>query len=730
MRIAMLAASACALLATMAPPAAAQQCYEPGAYMPLIGNPGQPAGTCLEVEVLQGWVFALRTEPAPRALAIWNINDPAAPVQEAVIPLPEGAHHLRARDQRLYFASPDGYDAYLNIWDVADPRVPVPLGTLFVDSQVLDLEVAGDLAAICTPHFGVSFIDVSDPAAPVLLSDIDPVDGAIEVHDVELFEHHAVCAYRGWYFGIAEISTLDPAAPVVTGTWDTDLWLRGFVMESDGVHGWASDSDLGLFRVDLDAPGPVLTRAGAGGVRTAVFDDLVITHGEWGLMPRVHRRGADGRLTLQDCWPLRTYDIARKAGYLVAAVGSSGLHVRQLTPDATPPFAGATATARAPYPANGVGPTDTPGFVLELNGDQGRLGLVDATDPEHPVLQGAYACSGPRSAAARGEDAVVGHEDGVDLLRLTPDGRLEFRARLRSDTDVYSVLWDGDLLWLGSGSSNLWLYDMADPDAPVLLYDGQLVGSLRHLFRLGDHLVVGAFLSGLYVLDVTEPASPVTVAHLDEVPAEVMSVAGAHAYLGHRFADAVTTVSLADPAAPVVVDTRSLDDTPQALLADGEFLWVATGARVEVFPLASGLPAALPCDRLVMGTAGGMAPVGGAPAVGADLVYVLRRPCPTTTAVTQTPAPATLHVRAAPNPFNPRTTVSLDVAHGGRARLAVYDLRGRLVRVLRDGVVDAGRVDAVWNGRDAAGREAPAGVYLLRAEWAGATASAKLALVR
>ena len=40
---------------------------------------------------------------------------------------------------------------------------------------------------------------------------------------------------------------------------------------------------------------------------------------------------------------------------------------------------------------------------------------------------------------------------------------------------------------------------------------------------------------------------------------------------------------------------------------------------------------------------------------------------------------------AAPNPFNPSTTFRYSLLESARVRLAIYDVQGRLVRVLVDG---------------------------------------------
>ncbi|MEW6752934.1 MAG: FlgD immunoglobulin-like domain containing protein [Candidatus Latescibacterota bacterium] len=67
-----------------------------------------------------------------------------------------------------------------------------------------------------------------------------------------------------------------------------------------------------------------------------------------------------------------------------------------------------------------------------------------------------------------------------------------------------------------------------------------------------------------------------------------------------------------------------------------------------------------------------------------------------------------------PNPFNGTTTITYGVAQAGPVRLAVFDLAGQQVRELVGTAQQAGRHQAVWDGRDARGREVATGVYLVR----------------
>jgi hypothetical protein len=74
------------------------------------------------------------------------------------------------------------------------------------------------------------------------------------------------------------------------------------------------------------------------------------------------------------------------------------------------------------------------------------------------------------------------------------------------------------------------------------------------------------------------------------------------------------------------------------------------------------------------------------------------------------PPNAILHA-AAPNPFNPRTTVRFELPDAAHVRLAIHDVRGRLVRTLVDAELPRGAHGIDWNGRDERGADVASGSY-------------------
>jgi len=85
---------------------------------------------------------------------------------------------------------------------------------------------------------------------------------------------------------------------------------------------------------------------------------------------------------------------------------------------------------------------------------------------------------------------------------------------------------------------------------------------------------------------------------------------------------------------------------------------------------------------------------------------------------------------ASANPFHGDAMLTLDMPHDGSASVAIYDVRGRLVRTLHSGELPRGTHRVVWDGRDEYGNACASGVYFSRASNGLETDSRKLVLLR
>lgn len=242
--------------------------------------------------------------------------------------------------------------------------------------------------------------------------------------------------------------------------------------------------------------------------------------------------------------------------------------------------------------------------------------------------------------------------------------------------------------------------------------------------RPADRLLERAGTGG-YVLDVRAEAGPST----DHVYLGVTEAPDAEALHLHKppAVDRGLRVSVRDGDRALAGSFRTLDEAAgswtlevQTGDARGALALVLSehgdrpaGAALHVDDLDRGVALALAGDRVEVPPIAGTAVrrlrvrLGEADVPGSRVALGQAYPVPATAGVT--------------------IPYSLDTA--GRARLVVYDLLGRAVRVLHDGPLDAGDGATVWDGRDARGRPVASGTYLVRLVASTSTATARVTVL-
>lgn len=85
---------------------------------------------------------------------------------------------------------------------------------------------------------------------------------------------------------------------------------------------------------------------------------------------------------------------------------------------------------------------------------------------------------------------------------------------------------------------------------------------------------------------------------------------------------------------------------------------------------------------------------------------------------------------AYPNPFNPATTIRYGLPRQTQVTLSVYDIMGREVRRLVDGVQAGGFHSVTWDGHNNNGAAVSSGVYLCRLQAGTFNVTTRLVLVR
>jgi flagellar hook assembly protein FlgD len=83
-----------------------------------------------------------------------------------------------------------------------------------------------------------------------------------------------------------------------------------------------------------------------------------------------------------------------------------------------------------------------------------------------------------------------------------------------------------------------------------------------------------------------------------------------------------------------------------------------------------------------------------------------------------------------PNPFNPTTSVRFDLHKKGNVRIEIYNVRGQLVKTLKNEIMEVGAYTVEWNGKSDNGNNATSGVYFIRMQTEGYNSMKKALMLK
>jgi hypothetical protein len=85
---------------------------------------------------------------------------------------------------------------------------------------------------------------------------------------------------------------------------------------------------------------------------------------------------------------------------------------------------------------------------------------------------------------------------------------------------------------------------------------------------------------------------------------------------------------------------------------------------------------------------------------------------------------------AYPNPFNPKTHIDIMVPTTDRVIINIYDIMGRQIVTLHEGILVSGKYQFSWNGENAQGRKLASGPYFVMAKYRDNTEIQKLLFLK
>ena len=103
----------------------------------------------------------------------------------------------------------------------------------------------------------------------------------------------------------------------------------------------------------------------------------------------------------------------------------------------------------------------------------------------------------------------------------------------------------------------------------------------------------------------------------------------------------------------------------------------------------------------------------------------------TTLSIDQNIAPGEFKLYANyPNPFNPATIITYDLAEASSVELSIFDMRGRKIKSLFSGQQNPGQYHSTWTGVDDYGKTVSAGVYIYKLKVSNNIFSRKMIMIK
>lgn len=631
-------------------------------------------------------------------IKVIDVSDPTGPLLIGEKDLGDKTYDVVFRDGLLFAASGT---VGLQILDLSDAANPATLGSVNTPGTAQGMDLAGSYAHVADGAGGLQVIDVSDPTLPVIVGSSTT---SVEAHAVDASEGIAYIA--GGIGGLEVVDVSDPENPLYIGGTDEpgDAWdveVRGdyaFVADGFGAFHAADVSDPSA----PDVVGSLITTL-TYPVGVAISGDLAYVAGAKDFFEDT------GSLQIFDItYPhspevighAESRDLAQEVfvrdGYAYVADDDDGLTIMDVSYPSSPEIVGWVDT---PDAAQDVAVEGTWAYVADRLGGVQIIGVMN---PENPSIAGQRETPGTCRGVTVADGFLYvadGKGGGITIFEL---GDFPFaptrRGRLPLPGMAMHVAIDGPHAYVAGRSGGLQVVDVSDPDDPWLVATVPL-SHCNDVVLDGDFAFAADADSALVVVDISNPLAPgVVVSRAAPGYGGAIEVVEGTAYVASSFSG-VTAVDVTDPVSPVVMASVLTPSPsgygPYGVATDGSYIYAADGrSGVAVLPLHCEMPSAIHSPN------------------DAATREVWLRP-------------------ASPNPFGSRTSILCVLGEPRRMNVGIYDVTGRVVRVLVAGdILEAGHHTLSWDGRDARGNAVAAGVYLFRLQAGGHEETERVVLLK
>jgi hypothetical protein len=269
-------------------------------------------------------------------LVIIDISNPAAPTAVGRYDTPLWIYDMDLRGDTVYMAAGNSepYSGALYIVDVTDKQNPYLLGSLSYSWEVVSIEVVpapGPMYAFISTQGQLKIIDVSNPAAPLEISNLD-------LYAFDMFFHSPNLYVASGQDGLQVVDVSDGYTPQLIVNCDTPGIAQGVALKrGQNSFTFVADGYLGMQVIQIiDPSNPTLI----GNLETPDIANKIVGGGYF-----VYIALYDSGLVVVDVGvpenptpyaftdtPLSAWDICLTDARMIAVVGGESIDIYRLDP--------------------------------------------------------------------------------------------------------------------------------------------------------------------------------------------------------------------------------------------------------------------------------------------------------------------------------------------------------------------------------------------------------------
>lgn len=408
-------------------------------------------------------------------LNILDVRNPKNPTVVKVFPFESHTVGFKIRGEYAYLgrivsieSTEQGYQttSIVEIIDISQPASSSVIGSVEIPTDIRGLDLSGDYAFIIGSYpYRLAPIDIRSPAHPVLLDAEESIVGGADLQDIAVQDGYAFLA--DGLAGLRIVHIANPTHPQYMA--DVDLQGRAFSLYASDqtIYVLVEQKHFNLADIrDPEEPRPVYTErftSSYGYTGVVVDASRAYFHAHelriYDLTDPSHPRPLNEKSIEID-------SIQVQGNYLYSTIGEIGLLVYDITDPSSP-----TSVSRTPFPIGIPRDLSVGGnWAVGISNIPYSINVFDISDPRNPVPGESYRYEKyPDRVTVKDNYAYVARgEEGVDILRIHPDGSLQLVKSIPTAGYAHRVAVQEDRAFIVRDGVDV--YDIRSPDQPVFLY--------------------------------------------------------------------------------------------------------------------------------------------------------------------------------------------------------------------------------------------------------------------